>query len=104
MTAAGDGYERRMNPEDQPDQQARTVAAMHDSADGLHVSAGTLHRSARQSPSEATTGRLHALGDDVTTQAHDIDRRADQLTGRAPRGEWIQLAGGHTGPPGAADQ
>jgi hypothetical protein len=59
---------------------------MHDTAEQLHVSAGSLYRSSQASPNETTTDRLHALGDDVTDQAHDIDRRADQLELDTPRG------------------
>jgi hypothetical protein len=59
---------------------------MHDTAEQLHVSAGTLYRSSQASPNETTTDRLHALGDDVTEQADDIDRRADQLELDTPRG------------------
>ena len=59
---------------------------MHDTAEQLHVSAGTLYRSSQASPNETTTDRLHALGDDVTEQADDIDRRADQFELDTPRG------------------
>lgn len=64
----------------------RTVTSMHDTAEQLHVSAGTLYRSSQASPNETTTGRLQSLGDDVTEQAHDIDRRADRLELETPRG------------------
>jgi hypothetical protein len=59
---------------------------MHDTAEQLRVSAGTLYRSSQASPNETTTDRLHALGDDVTEQADDINRRADQLDRQPPRG------------------
>jgi len=53
---------------------------MHDTADKLEAAEAILHRSAERSPETDTTARLHALGDQVTAQAHDIDRRADRLT------------------------
>ena len=62
------------------------MTSMHDTAEQLHVSAGTLYRSSQASPNETTTDRLHALGDDVTEQADDIDRRADQLKLDTPHG------------------
>jgi hypothetical protein len=58
----------------------RTSAAMNDTADELEVAEAILHDSAERSPNTGTTARLHALGDQVTAQAHDIARRADQLT------------------------
>ena len=59
---------------------------MHDTAEQLHISAGTLYRSAQASLNETTTDRLHALGDHVTEQADDIERRADALKLDTPRG------------------
>jgi hypothetical protein len=61
----------------------RTAAVMHDTAERLEVAEAILHRSAEQSPDTGTTDRLHALGDQVTAQARDVDRRADRLTGEA---------------------
>ena len=58
---------------------------MHDTAERLEVAEAILHRSAQESPNDADTARLHALGDQVTAQAHDIDRRADSLPGEAHR-------------------
>jgi hypothetical protein len=43
-----------------------------------------LHRSADTSPNEETTARLDALGDEVTAQADDIDRRADRPVTAVP--------------------
>jgi hypothetical protein len=60
----------------------RTAAAMHDTAEQLEEAEAALHRSAERSPNEETTARLHALGDDVTSRAREIDRRADRLTKR----------------------
>lgn len=66
----------------------RTAAAMHDTAEQLEVAEAILHRSAEDSPDPSATARLHALGDQVTAQAHAIDRRADGLTEPdAERGE-----------------
>ena len=59
---------------------------MHDTAEQLHISASTLYRSSQASPNETTTGRLHALGDDVTEQADDVERRADALELDTPLG------------------
>ncbi|MEU4618522.1 hypothetical protein AB0G04_00890 [Actinoplanes sp. NPDC023801] len=59
----------------------RTAAAMHGTAEQLEVAEDILHRSAEESPDPRTTTRLHALGDEVTAQAHAIDQRADLLTG-----------------------
>ena len=53
---------------------------MHSTAEQLEVAEAILHRSAEESPDPSTTTRLHALGDEVTAQAHSIDRRADLLT------------------------
>ncbi|MEU8660706.1 hypothetical protein [Actinoplanes philippinensis] len=52
---------------------------MHHTAEQLEVAEAILHRSAAQTPNPDTADRLDALGDQVTAQAHDIDRRADQL-------------------------
>jgi hypothetical protein len=54
---------------------------MHGTADRLEVAEAILHRSAEESPNDAVTTRLHALGDQVTAQARDIARRAERLTG-----------------------
>ncbi|WP_328472839.1 hypothetical protein OHA21_10965 [Actinoplanes sp. NBC_00393] len=52
---------------------------MHDTAEQLEVVEDRLHHIAEESPDPGTTVRLHALGDQVTAQAKDIDRRADRL-------------------------
>jgi hypothetical protein len=52
---------------------------MHETADALERSEATLHDSAEKSMDEATTRRLHALGDAVTREAKAIDRRADVI-------------------------
>jgi len=57
-----------------------TAAAMHDTAEALERSEAILHESAENSPDGATRRRLHRLGDEVTRQAKDIDKRADLLT------------------------
>lgn len=72
--------------ENQISEQERTVRSMHDTAEQLHVSAGTLYRSSQASPNETTSERLQSLGDVVTAEASDIDRRADQLDLNVPRG------------------
>ncbi len=58
---------------------------MHGTAERLEVAEAILHRSAEESPDPGTTARLHALGDRVTAQAQDVDRRADRLTREAQR-------------------
>jgi hypothetical protein len=58
---------------------------MHRTAEQLEVAESILHHSAEQSPNTDTTARLHALGDQVTAQAHQIDRRADRLTSEPDR-------------------
>ena len=57
----------------------RTAAAMHHTAEQLEVAQAILHHSGEQAPSPDATARLHALGDQVTAQPQDIDRRADRL-------------------------
>jgi hypothetical protein len=52
---------------------------MHDTAEALERSEAILHDSAERSPDEETRRRLHRLGDEVTRQARDIDKRADSL-------------------------
>jgi hypothetical protein len=52
---------------------------MHDTAEALERSEAILHESAERSPDDETRRRLHRLGDEVTRQAMDIDRRADSL-------------------------
>ena len=59
---------------------------MHDTAEQLYVSAGTLYHSSNASPDETASERLRSLGDDVTAEACDINRRADQLGTDLPRG------------------
>jgi hypothetical protein len=58
---------------------------MHDTAEQLEVAEAILHRSADEAPNPATGARLHGLGDQVTAQAKDIDRRADRLAERPDR-------------------
>jgi hypothetical protein len=53
---------------------------MHDTAESLERSEAKLHDSAERSPDDETARRLHCLGDEVTRQAKEIDRRADHLT------------------------
>jgi hypothetical protein len=57
----------------------RTAEAMHDTAESLERSEAILHDSAERSHDEPTRQRLHALGDEVTRQAKNIDRRADAI-------------------------
>jgi hypothetical protein len=52
---------------------------MHDTAEALERSEAILHDSAEKSPDEDTRQRLHRLGDEVTRQAINIDKRADAL-------------------------
>jgi hypothetical protein len=56
-----------------------TAAAMHQTAEARERSEAILHESAEASPDEETRQRLHRLGDEVTRQAVDIDKRADFL-------------------------
>jgi hypothetical protein len=63
---------------DNHDRQS-TAATMHDTADALERSEAILHDSAERIPDNETTRRLHNLGDKVTRQAKDIDRRADSI-------------------------
>jgi ABC-type transporter Mla subunit MlaD len=70
-----------VTPDDQNNHLERTAAAMHGTAERLEAAEANLHRSADESPSDAVTARLHALADQVTAQAQDIDRRADRLAG-----------------------
>lgn len=56
-----------------------TAAAMHETAEALERSEAILHESAEESPDAETRRRLHRLGDEVTRQAMDIERRADLL-------------------------
>jgi hypothetical protein len=104
MSAVSDGYGLAMSPEEQISHLDRTVAAMYDTAEQLQVSAGTLHGSAQASPNETSTARLNALGDEVTAQADDIDRRADRLVDEAPRGERPQPGGRRIGRRAAVPQ
>jgi hypothetical protein len=55
---------------------------MHETAEALERSEATLHESAEKSPDEATTRRLHELGDAVTCEAKAIDKRADAISAR----------------------
>jgi sensor domain CHASE-containing protein len=52
---------------------------MHETADALKRSEAILHDSAERSPDDATKRRLHRLGDEVTSQAQDIDHRANAI-------------------------
>ena len=52
---------------------------MHGTAGQLEEAEAILHRSAERSPNIDTTARLHALGDQVTAQAQDIEQRAERL-------------------------
>lgn len=62
------------------DQTTDTAASMRRTAAALECTEAVLHRSAEASPDQPTTDRLHRLGDAVTAQAKDIERRADRLT------------------------
>jgi ABC-type transporter Mla subunit MlaD len=63
---------------DDRDRQS-TADTMHDTADALERSEAILHDSAERIPDEETTRRLDNLGDKVTRQAKDIDKRADSI-------------------------
>jgi hypothetical protein len=56
-----------------------TADAMHDTAEGLEHSEAILHDAADRSPDPATARRLDSLGDEVTREAKNIDRRAAHL-------------------------
>src|SRR5690242_2806037 len=71
---------RAVPADEQTTAAERTSAAMHETADKLEVAEAILHHSAEQSPDADATARLHALGDQVTTQARHIAGRADRLT------------------------
>ncbi|MEV8510669.1 hypothetical protein AB0368_38380 [Actinoplanes sp. NPDC051475] len=68
-----------MTSDEETSRAERTASAMHRTAEQLEVAEAILHRSAEDSPNTGTAARLHALGDQVTAQAHDIDRRANRL-------------------------
>ena len=74
------GYESTMTSDEETSPAERTAATMHDTAERLEIAEAILHRSADECPNTDTAARLHALGDQVTAQARDIDRRADRLT------------------------
>ena len=57
-----------------------TTDSMHRTAAELEETEAALHRSAEASPDRRTCDRLHRLGDAVTAEAKNIDRRADKLT------------------------
>jgi hypothetical protein len=61
----------------------RTANTMHDTAEALERAEATLHRSADEAADAATAQRLDRLGDAVTAEAKDIDRRADELSPRS---------------------
>ena len=73
------GYVPDVTSDGGSSQGERTVTAMHGTARQLEEAETILHRSAEESPNTDTTTRLHALGDQVTAQAHDIEQRADRL-------------------------
>jgi hypothetical protein len=56
-----------------------TADTMHHTAEALEHSESMLHEGAERSPDERTKRRLHALGDAVTREAKDIDKRADTI-------------------------
>lgn len=66
---------------DAPDRR-KTSEAMYDTAAALERSEAILHASAERSPDEQTRRRLHRLGDQVTSQAKDIEARADAVQPR----------------------
>jgi hypothetical protein len=70
-------YSRRVKSSEQ-DQQS-TANTMHDTAEALERSEAILHDSAENSPEPETKQRLHTLGDEVTRQAKNIDKRADAI-------------------------
>ena len=80
MIVRPDGYVTRVPSDQEMTRPERTAAAMQDTAEQLEQAEASLHGSADRSPNAETTERLHALGDDVTAGARDIDRRADGLT------------------------
>jgi hypothetical protein len=58
---------------------------MRETAEALEHSEAVLHGTAEKSPDETSGRRLHDLGDEVTRQAKNIDRRADAIShDRAP--------------------
>jgi hypothetical protein len=71
-----------MTIRDQENSHHRTAAVMRDTADQLEKAESALHRNAEASPSAATKGRLHRLGDRVTEAAGDIARRAERVVDR----------------------
>jgi hypothetical protein len=52
---------------------------MHDTAEALERSEAILHESAERCPDAETADRLHSLGDQVTSQAKQIENRATAL-------------------------
>jgi len=79
-----------MVPDDEMSRQESTAAAMHSTAEQLEAAEGILHQSAEASPNDKTKARLHRLGDEVTAQAHDIDQRANRLSGPAGRPDHLE--------------
>jgi hypothetical protein len=79
MVSDPEGYVHPMTIHHSAGSSKRTAAAMHDTAEQLEEAEATLHGSAEAARDQATTERLHQLGDEVTAQAKDIDRRADRL-------------------------
>ncbi len=62
------------------DETTDTAASMRRTAAALERTEAALHRSAEASPDRPTRDRLHRLGNDVTAEAKDIERRADRLS------------------------
>jgi hypothetical protein len=75
-----------MNPE--TSDTRRTAKTMHDTAEALEQAEATLHRSADVSPDPATAQRLDRLGNTVTAEAKNIDRRADELSPPTSAASW----------------
>lgn len=59
---------------------------MHATAEALEVAEDVLHNSADTMPNPETAARLHAVGDNVTAEAHHIEHRADKLRSDRPGG------------------
>lgn len=89
------GYVAAVTSRKQMSHADRTAAAMHHTAEQLEVAEAVLHRSAEQFPNAETTARLHALGDQVTEQAHEIDRRANRLTAETDQASHLEPAARH---------
>jgi hypothetical protein len=68
-----------MTTNERSDSRVRTTAALESTSERLEDAEATLHRSAEASPDEASRRRLHALGDQVTSEAKAISKRAARL-------------------------